>query len=307
MVRKPNALAPGDLIEIVSPASPIAPEKLVRAQELLESQSYQVRIAAHAFDSDAHLAGSDEDRANDLTKAFEDHEVKAVLCSRGGYGSARLLRHLDLDAMAASGKMFMGFSDITTLHLALNRRGLVTFHTPMMITLSVDRPSWVYSSFLNVLNGGDPIPTNAPKGETVVPGVAEGAVTGGCLCLLTDSLGTPDPLELEDRIVLIEDVDENPHRVDAMLTHLLNTGNAHKAAGYVVGEMTGTDERADASIGGKPWREIVTERLAPLGRPLIVNFPFGHAPAMLSLPLGIRARLDADAGSLSYLESACAE
>jgi len=306
MVRKPKALQPGDLIEVVSPASPIAPEKIIRAQQLLENEGYRVRVAPHAFDADGHLAGTDVNRAKDLNRAFGDPEVKGILCSRGGYGCARLLPHLDLDAMAASEKMFLGFSDITTLHLALNQRGLVTIHSPMMITLSVDRPEWVYSSFRNVFKGGDPIPTDAPRGETVVPGIAEGIVTGGCLCLLTDSLGTPNPLELKDRIVLIEDVDENPHRVDAMLTHLLNTGIAGEAAGYVVGEMTRTDERSDASIGGKPWREIVTERLAPLGRPLIVNFPFGHAPAMLSLPLGIPARLDAEQGSLTYLESACA-
>lgn len=262
-------------------------------------------MAPHAFDSDFYLAGSDEDRAGDLMRAFGDPEVKAVICSRGGYGCARLFPYLDLDAMARSGKMFLGFSDITTLHLALNRRGLVTIHAPMMITLSVDRPGWVHSSFLNVLKGENPIPDDAPGGETVVGGMAEGVVTGGCLCLLTDSLSTPDPLELKDRIVLIEDVDENPHRVDAMLTHLLNTGQAGLAAGYVIGEMTRTDEKADPTIGSKPWREIVADRLAPLGRPMIVSYPFGHAPAMLSLPLGIRARLDADRGTLTYLEAAC--
>lgn len=306
MIIKPAPLRAGDLIEIVSPASSIAPEKIERATRLLEGEGYRVRVSPHAFDKDFYLAGKDQDRAADLMSAFRDPEVKAVLCSRGGYGCARLFPYLDLDAMAGSGKMFLGFSDITTLHLALNRRGLVTYHSPMMITLSVDRPEWVYSSFLNVLKGENPIPSDAPSGGTVVGGTAEGAVTGGCLCLLTDSLLTPNPLELKDRIVLIEDVEENPHRVDAMLTHLLNTGQAGEVAGYVIGEMTGTDEKADPSIGSKPWREIVIERLAPLGRPMIMNFPFGHAPAMLSLPLGIRARLDADRGTLTYLEESCA-
>lgn len=303
---KPAPLLPGDLIEVVSPASPIDPEKVQRATALLEAEGYRVRIAPHAFDRDFYLAGSDADRAEDLGAAFRDPEVKAIICSRGGYGCARLLPHVDLDQMAASGKIFAGFSDITTLHLALNRRGLVTFHAPMMITLSVDRPDWVVKSFLASLKGNGPIPDEAPTGETVVGGTAEGPVTGGCLCLLTDSMATPDPLEMDGRIVLIEDVDENPHRVDAMLTHLLNTGRAHRAAGFVIGEMTRTDEKADPTIGAKPWRDIVTDRLAPLGRPMIVNFPFGHAPAMLTLPLGIRARLDADRGSLTYLEQACA-
>ena len=137
-------------------------------------------------------------------------------------------------------------------------------------------------------------------------GTAEGEVTGGCLCLLTDSLATPDSIDCEGRIVLIEDVDEHPHRIDAMFTHLLNSNQIQKAAGIVVGEMTRTDEKPDEAIGGKPWKEIVEERLKPLGIPSIVNYPFGHAPNMLSLPLGVRARLDADAGTLTYLESPCA-
>lgn len=305
-MRKPAALRPGDLIEVVSPASPIAPEKVERTTALLESEGYRVRFGPHTFDQEFYLAGSDRDRAHDLNRAFADPEVRAVICSRGGYGCARLLPYLDLDAIAASNKLFGGFSDVTTLHFALNRRGLVTLHSPMMITLSVDRPEWVTESFLNALKGADPIPDSASKGETIVSGTAEGIVTGGCLCLITDSLATPDSVEMKDKIVLIEDVDENPHRIDAMLTHLLTSGQAQSAAGFVVGEMTRTDERADPTIGAKPWKEIVEDRLAPLGKPLIVNFPFGHAPAMLTLPLGIRARLDADSGSLTYLEEACA-
>jgi muramoyltetrapeptide carboxypeptidase len=142
--------------------------------------------------------------------------------------------------------------------------------------------------------------------QTVVGGTAEGMVTGGCLCLLADSIGTPNSLDCDSRIVLIEDVDENPHRIDAMLTHLLNAGIIQRAAGIVIGEMTRTDERCDEGIGARPWREIVRDRLGNLGIPLVTDLHFGHGPQMLSLPLGIRARLDANAGRLSYLESLCA-
>ncbi|MEQ1933074.1 MAG: LD-carboxypeptidase [Fimbriimonadaceae bacterium] len=295
-----EALKPGDLIEVVSPASGLPKEKTTRAQGLLESWGYRVRFAEHAFDQTDYLAGTDQDRAGDLMKAFLDTEVKAVFCSRGGYGCARLFPYLDLDQMAQSGKMFLGFSDITTLHLALNRRGLETYHAPMMITLMPDRPDWVYESLRNVLSGGNPIPASAPAGECIVPGVVEGEVTGGCLVLMSDSLATPDSIECQDKIVLIEDVDENPHRVDALLTHLINSGQAQSAAGFVVGEMTRTDERRDPTIGGMPWRDIVIDRLAPLGKPMILNYPFGHATAMLTLPLGRKAKLDANRGVLSY-------
>jgi muramoyltetrapeptide carboxypeptidase len=302
---KPRALRSGDLIEIVSPASPLDPEKLQPAVCLLEEQGYRVRLGRHVFERDFYLAGSDQQRAEDLRRAFADEEVGAVYCSRGGYGCARLLPHLDLDAVAESGKMFLGFSDITTLHLALNRRGLVTFHAPMALTLSVPRENWVLDSFLGALKGEVATPPAAPRGETLIPGVAEGVVTGGCLCLLTDSLGTSDSLDARGKILLIEDVDENPHRIDAMLTHLLNAGVLASAAGIVVGEMTNTDSKIDATIGGKPWREIIRDRIEPLGIPTVVNYPFGHMSQMLTLPLGIHARLDAEAGTLNYLERAC--
>jgi muramoyltetrapeptide carboxypeptidase len=305
-IRKPRALRRGDMIRMVSPASPLTREKTETTVAMLEEQGYRISFGKHAFDNDFYLAGTDQDRADDLQSAFEDSEVDAILCTRGGYGCARLMPLLDLDRMADTGKMFLGFSDVTTLHLALNRRGLATVHAPMALTLSVPREAWVLESFLNVLRGGNPIPAGAPAGETLVRGTAEGSVTGGCLCLLTDSIGTPDPLDCEGKILIIEDVDENPHRVDAMLTHLRLSGVIQKAAGIVIGEMTRTDEKADPSIGGKGWRSIVRDRIAPLGIPAIVDYPFGHCPNMLTLPLGIRARMDAGAGTLTYTEDLCA-
>ena len=131
-------------------------------------------------------------------------------------------------------------------------------------------------------------------------------MTGGCLCLLCDSLQTPDVLEAKGKILLIEDVDENPHRIDAMLTHLLNANLIQQAAGIVVGEMTNTDDKEDATIGKRPWKEIVDEKFGSLDIPTITGYPFGHQKNMLTLPLGIAARLDADAGTLTYLESPCA-
>ena len=284
----------------MSPASAIVPEKLDNGVKLLESAGHRVTLGRHVFDRTDYLAGLDEDRAADLMRAFLDPDVDAVFCSRGGYGCARLLPLLDLDAMAATGKPFFGFSDITTLHLALNRRGLATFHAPMLLTFSRQREPWVEASLLGALRGDFATPEGAATGTTIVGGTAKGVVTGGCLCLITDSLGTPDSIDVTGKIVVIEDVDENPHRVDAMLTHLLNTGSLDKAAGFVIGEMTGTDEREDATIGKKPWREIVMDRLTPLRKPMVIDFPVGHCVAMLTLPLGLEATLDADRGTLTY-------
>lgn len=300
-MRKPAALNPGDRIEIVSPASSITLEKLSRGMSLLESWGYRATLSPHALEHTDYLAGSDPHRAADLQHAFDDPDITAVFCSRGGYGCARLFPYLDLDRIAASGKPFFGFSDITTLHLALNRRGLITYHAPMLLTLSREREPWVEESLKLSLEGRDPIHPDSPSGKTVVGGKATGQLTGGCLCLITDSIGTPDAIETKGRIVLIEDVDENPHRVDAMLTQMLNTGHAQAAAGFVIGEMTGTDTREDATIGRRPWREIVEDRLGRLGKPMIVEYPFGHNSAMLTLPMGANVELDADAGRLSLL------
>ena len=302
---KPKALKPGDQIRVVTPASPLTQERIQKGVSLLEGEGYMVTLSTNVFASDAYLAGGDLTRAKDLMDAFEDPDVAMVYCSRGGYGCARLLPHLDFDMMAASRKLFAGFSDVTTLHVALNRRSLPTLHAPMPITLNTDREAWVYESLKGALRGETGTPSNATKGQTVVGGKAEGVVVGGCLCLLCDSIGTNEPLETEGKILIIEDVDEAPHRVDAMLTHLLNTGLAQKCAGIAIGEMTRTDEKQDEGIGGKPWREIVKDRLGNLGIPLMTDYPFGHAPNMLTLGLGVKAQMDADAGTLTYLESVC--
>lgn len=304
-MTKPKALKPGSHIQVVSPSSGIPREKCERGIALLEDQGYRISFGRHTFDSHYYLAGTDADRASDLIDAFDDPDVDCVFCARGGYGSARLIPYLDIPKMASSGKMFCGFSDVTTLHLALNKAGLVTMHTPMLITLSVDREDWVIDSFLKCLAGEDPMPAEAKKATTLVEGVAEGVTTGGCMCLLTDSLATNYALNCEGKIVIIEDVEETPHRVDAMLTHLLNAGVLQKAAGIVIGEMTGTNEKCDPTIGPWPWEEIVADRLGDLSMPIMTGFPFGHMKTMLSVPMGVRARMDAGAGTLTYLEPAC--
>lgn len=304
-LKKPRALNRGSKIAVVSPSSPVSGEKLNLGLQKLAGLEFEFDVFPSALNADDYLAGNDEDRARDLMSAFSDPAYDAVYCTRGGYGAARLFPLLDFDAIAESRKVFIGFSDITTLHIPLNRRGLVTFYGPMALSFAYERSDWVLPSFASSITGGDPIPAGAPTGQTLVGGVAEGVVTGGCLCLLTDSLGTSESIDLNGKIVLIEDVDEAPHRVDAMLTHLLNAGQLQMAAGIVISEMTNTDDKEDTTIGKRAWREIVRERISPLGKPSIVDFPFGHIKGMLTLPLGIRARLDADKGTLTYLESAC--
>ncbi len=304
--RKPRPLEPGDTIALVSPASPLDPSVCEFMIGILEREGFKVRVYPHTFTRTDYLAGSDRDRATDLMTAFTD-DSNAVLCSRGGYGCSRLVPYLDRDRMAHAGKLLFGFSDITVLHAMLSNRGMPSVHSPMALTLNTPREEWVYASFRASLYGQNCIVPGAPDSTCVVPGECEGTVVGGCLILLADLIGTADQLDTRDKIVVIEGVDDPPHRVDAMLTHLINSGSLTGARGIVVGEMTRSDlpERADAGIGSRPWRDIVIDRLAPLGIPLVVDFPFGHARNMLTLPLGVRAHLHAESGKLTYLESPC--
>ena len=299
----PKPCPPGATIAVVAPASAVRPEEIAPTLDALRAEGYRIREAIHLYDRLGFLAGADEDRSADLMAAFSAPDVEAVLCARGGYGCSRLLPHLDLDAMAASGKALLGFSDVTILHAALNRRGLGSYHAPMPNTDFSKRPRWVWESLLAALKGEDPIHADAPAGKIVVGGVAEGELVGGCLCLITDLIATSEEIDFTDRIVLIEDVDEAPHRVDAMLTHLIHAGRLERAAGIAMGEMTGTDveDKHDATIGPHPWREIVAERLSPLGIPFVTDLPFGHGALRMTLPLGRRVSLDADAGKLTLV------
>ena len=296
-------LQPGDTIGIVSPASPLTADKLDFVIAFLRDEGFKTKVFPHALDDIGYLAGTDADRTADFQAAFADPEVAAVLCSRGGYGCARIVDSIDWKAVVDSRKALLGFSDITTFHLAIQAHGGMSIHSPMALTLHYPRTDYVYESFRKVIHGDVSIPLDAPTGETVVAGQAEGITIGGCMCLLTDSIATKNALDPKGKILFIEDVDEAPHRVDAMLTHLLNSGLIAKAAGIVIGEMTRSDERYDDSIGGRPWREIVIERLAPLGIPMVIGYPFGHFKGMLTVPFGVKAVLDASAGTVRYLQS----
>jgi muramoyltetrapeptide carboxypeptidase len=303
---KPRALAPGMTLGIVSPASPISEELLLKGLSHYTERGYKFKIMPNALAATHYLAGSDEARIADLIAAFEDSEVDGVLCSRGGYGCARIIDDLPINQMVNSRKPLIGYSDITTLHIAWQNRGAISFYAPMPLTLAYPREPWVVQQHFDMIEGRFEMPTEARKPECVIPGEVEGLSVGGCMILVCDSIGTQNPIDAKGKILFLEDVDENPHRVDAMLTHLLNAGILQSCAGIVVGEMTRTDERSDPTIGASPWRDIVRERLLKSGVPCVLDYPFGHAKTMLTLPFGVMTRLNAQDGNVQFLESPCA-
>lgn len=308
-IIKPPALKKGATIGIIAPASPLAqPEYLERGREFWRSRGYRVRTGTHINKAAGSPAGNDADRLSDLHLMFRDPEIGAIICLRGGYGSLRLLAGLDYELVLSRPKILVGYSDITALHLALNKiTGLVTFHGPMIypeLGGPVPDPYTEKALFRALAASGPPgtIPRapGLPAPVSIIPGKAEGVVTGGNLSLVTATLGTPFEIDTRGKILFLEEVDEAPYRLDRMLTQLQLAGKLEEATGIVFGHCT----RCDDTRPGLTALEVITARLKPLGRPCFYGLPAGHIRPQATLPLGIRARLDATTCTLTYLETA---
>jgi muramoyltetrapeptide carboxypeptidase len=253
-----------------------------------------------------YLAASDAERADDLNRAVRDPEIDAVWCLRGGYGTMRILEAVDWDAWSRRALPLIGFSDNTALHLALQRRGVVSLHGPHAAT--TDLPAFAGELLLRLLTRADPagplrFPPDGPaRAATVHGGRAEGPLVGGNLALLCATLGTPYAVRAEGAILFMEEVGESAYRVDRMLTQLRLAGVLGAAAGIAVGAFT--EVPGEGTPGTPPMAGVIAERLGDLGVPVAAGFPFGHVAGSWTLPLGVRAGLDADAGSLALLEPA---
>lgn len=309
-MRKPTCIQPGDTIAVVSPSSPVPEEDLRKGVALLEDRGYRVVLGEHVLATAPHcdyLAGTDEQRAADLNRMFAREDIDAIFCARGGYGAMRLLDLLDWDRIAGRPRVFVGYSDITSLHAALALRGWVTFHSTMVSSLWKLSPP-VLDLFWRIVEKPEPVgilPADADGIDTIIPGSAEGELTGGNLCLLAQACGSRYAPDFRGKIVLIEDVNDAVYHADRDLTQLLHAGLLQHAAGFVIGKLTGWEKHEAAPPRNTPdalWREF----FARLGKPTVANFPFGHEPHPLPLPLGIRAGLDADARTLTLLDAATA-
>ncbi|MCG0277903.1 MAG: LD-carboxypeptidase [Thermanaeromonas sp.] len=304
---KPPALKPGDTIGIVAPASPlVSPDYLERGIKRLESWGFRVALARsiYAFISrkdNEYLAGSDGERKRELESMFTSPEVKAIICLRGGYGSLRLLPQLNYGLFQANPKIFVGYSDITALHIAITQRArLVTFHGPMIYPELGGEPSTLtISSFLAVLTGPPHSYTLSPlpgaHAFTITPGRASGRLVGGNLSLLVATLGTPFEVDTKGAVLFWEEVGEPLYRIDRLLTQLLLSGKLQAAAGIAMGECVGCGDLTE-------FRELLEDLLRPLGIPSFYGFPCGHGLHHFTLPLGTRVTLDATEGWLRLEE-----
>jgi muramoyltetrapeptide carboxypeptidase len=239
------------------------------------------------------LAAPDADRAADLTEAWGDPGVAAVFCARGGYGVHRMVDLLDWDTLAEAGpKALVGFSDVTAMHQAFAMRlGASTIHGPVVTSLgSGDDASREH--LRRLLFAGTVPPLTPEPVEVLVPGRADGVLVGGNVALLAAGTGTSTYLPAAGSIAVLEDVDEEPYRLDRMVTHLLRSGWFEGVRGIALGRFTRCGEQAEV-------RALLEERLTPLGVPMLWGVPVGHEDPNLAFPLGLPAVLDADAGTLA--------
>ncbi|NOS72239.1 MAG: LD-carboxypeptidase [Verrucomicrobia bacterium] len=329
----PRALQPGGTIGLVCPASAPPDAKAIdRGIDVLQKLGFKVKLAPNVRKRRGFLAGSDRDRASDLMRMFTDRKVDAILCVRGGYGTARLLPLLDYDLIRANPKIFVGYSDITSLHCAfLTKANLVSFHGPMINSdfVNEDMPRFTLESFLRTLgaNPGAPASCRRVPLSTIekltgkmpaLPGISQGyrrktikilrrgivhgQLIGGNLTLLCTTLGTPWQPPFRNCILFLEDLGEQPFRFDRMFTQLLNCGLLQQVAGIAIGINADCDDlKAKRS---KEYRQslddVFRERLLPLKIPIVTGLPFGHVPHNATLAIGADVTLNADRGELHF-------
>ncbi len=308
-MKIPRALRPGDTIGIVAPSGPIPREESEKGVALLEARGYRVVVGDNVMGrhpSYDYLAGADAERAADLNAMLSRSDIQAVFCARGGYGAMRLFDRIDWEAVPKEPKIFVGYSDITSLHTALAVRcGWATFHGPMIGALSKLSPESA-EVYWRILEKPEPfglLPAAPDTLTTLIGGQVEGELAGGCLCLLARACGSHFAPDFRNKIVLIEDVGEAVYRADRDLMQLKNAGLLDQAAGFVIGSITGWQKQESEPPVNTP-QALWQDYFGALGKPVVTGFPFGHEPDPLMIPLGIRARLDADARTLTLLDPA---
>jgi muramoyltetrapeptide carboxypeptidase len=315
-IIKPRALREGDLIGLVTPGTYVSdPDRIALAERTLKYCGLRARFGPNVRRRTGYLGGSIAERVADLHDFFADPDVKGIFCIRGGYGSAQLLDKLDYGLIRKNPKVFLGYSDITALHLAIHREtGLVTFHGPVVVSSFTE---YTQKHFRAALFQTEPIGrvTNPPDTNqlrpahllrAVRPGHARGRLIGGNLSLISTLMGTPWEIDTRGRILFLEDVGEQPYSIDRMLTQLRLAGKLSAAAGIVFGECSDCRPRefqpsfeSSFSLG-----EVVDSILGGLKLPVLYGLTIGHTDDQLTLPIGVEATLDADRGELIIEEPA---
>ncbi len=306
---KPKALKFGDTLGIVAPASFTTEEKIEKSINTIIQMGFKVKTGSSLYKRYGYLSGTDEIRAQDINEMFEDEEVDGIICIRGGYGTPRILDLLDYTNIKNNPKVFIGYSDITALHIALNQiANLITFHGPMAASDMIDGfdDFSKNSLFKTIMDMESIIQIRNPKEEEIIiinKGIAEGPIIGGNLSLITSTIGTPYEIDTKGKILFIEEIGEEPYRIDRMLNQLRLAGKLEDASGIILGDFNDCVDKGhyDESL---TLEEVIEDQILPIKKPTIYNIKSGHCKPMLTLPLGVRARLDGDNGEVNILENA---
>jgi muramoyltetrapeptide carboxypeptidase len=308
---KPARLRPGATVALIAPAGPFPEEKLAAARRNFAMLELRVKEGANLNARNGYLAGTDEQRLADLHEAFRDTAVEAIWCLRGGYGCTRLLPRIEFDLIRQNPKLLIGYSDITALHIAIQQQtGLVTFHGPVAAS---DLPENTLRHFraalmepltpyeVTIPDTLETLPGQEFKPFVITAGRAGGALTGGNLSLLAAMAGTAFSPSFRNKLVFLEDVGEQPYRIDRMLTQLLQATDLPQAAGIALGVFFDCRPKPDSA--SLTLEETLRDRLGPLNIPVIYGIPFGHVPHQATFPYGVEAELDTEKGSLILLEA----
>ncbi len=309
-IIKPPALKSSDIIGIVAPASaPTSQEKIDKGAAYLERLGYRVKFGKNVRAVRGFLAGTDEQRASDINEMFGDNNVKAIIAVRGGYGTPRVLPLLDYELIKHNPKILVGYSDLTALQLAIfQKTGLVSFSGPMAgVEMWKEIDPFTEEHFWRMVTSTMPLGAITNPDEkpftTFHAGTAEGILLGGNLSLITSIAGTPFLPSFKNSLLYLEEVEEECYRFDRMLSQLKLAGILNDASGIILGELTDVK----ASDTTKPFLtadEVVADYFSPLNIPILTGLVYGHVPRKLTMPIGIRARINADEGKIEFLESA---
>lgn len=291
----PPPLKPGDRLAVIAPSGTLRErEQFMRGVILWRQRGYQVELRPGYDSRWGYLAGTDRQRRNQLQQAWADPDCRGILCARGGYGGARLLE--DWAWPAGEPKWLIGFSDVTALLWSLSQQGIAGLHAPLLTTLS-EEPIWSIQRLFNWVEGEWDLQPLQGKGWRA--GKAEGRLMPANLTVATHLLNTPVQPDLDEIILAIEDVTEAPYRIDRMLTQWRMSGALSRVRGIAIGRFSQCEP--PSGVPSFSVEEVLRDRLLDLGIPIVAELPFGHDGVNAALPVGVRARLDGDRGTLKTL------
>ncbi|HLQ74194.1 MAG TPA: LD-carboxypeptidase [Bacillota bacterium] len=306
-MKKGKRLSTGDTIGIVAPSSPAKRGEVEKAKSDLEALGFNVYLGKTCFKKHGgYLAGTIEQRVNELHDMFVDETIDGIICLRGGYGTPQLLNEIDFELIKNNPKVFVGYSDITALHISFQQRAnLCTVHGPMasrgLNSLREQSKKYLFRTIMeNKPLGQIENPQEEPI-KTLVPGIAQGKIIGGNLTLIASTMGTPYEIDTQGKLLFIEDVGEEPYRIDRMLHQLALAGKFSDAAGVIIGTWSGCEP--NKYDGCFTVEQLFEQIIKPFNKPTIYNVQSGHDDWNMTLPFGVDTTLDATKGIIQVNES----